>query len=114
MEEGQLQSAAGGDWYHVDRLPYTLYLYNADVGEGRYFDSVLDWDDPGMDLANTNGTEWQELCYCKDRYVIVNWTDSDPDGKLRCDDDLVLKNLRTGEETEYQVEEVAIDLVVSK
>ena len=112
--EGPLQSAAGGDWYHVDRVPYTLILYDDSCGEYWSFDSVLNWDDPGMNLSNPNGTEWIELCYCKDRYTLLSWTDQSCPGFG--DGDLVtMRNERTGEAVQYTVdEEVAIDLVVSR
>ena len=101
-------------WYHVDRVPYTLYL--SDDGF-KYFDSVLDWNDPGMNLSDPNGTEWLEVCCCKDKYVLLNWSDDtcSGDDKLGAADTLVLKNLRTGEEEEYTVyDDVVFDLVVSR
>jgi hypothetical protein len=48
-----LLSSAVAKWYHVDRVPYTLNLSNANGSA--YFDSVRDWDD--VDLTDPNGTE---------------------------------------------------------
>ncbi len=109
----KLSSAVPYYWYHVDRVPYTLNLSNEALGT-KYFDSVLNWND--VDLSDPNGTEWLEVCGCKDRYILMNWTDStsSPDGNLSAGDTILLRNERTGDEAEYTLEELAIDLVVSR
>jgi len=102
------------DWYHVDRVPYTLNLSNATYGT-KYFDSVLNWDE--VNLSDPNGTEWFGLCGCKDEYTLLNWSNqpcSPIDNKLSKCDLVTMRNERTGEEVQYTVEEVAKDLVVSR
>ena len=101
-----------GVWYHVDRVPYTLNLSNATYGT-KYFDSVLNWDDPDMNLSDPVNSTWLEVCCCKDRYIILNWTDLGCPPGLGINDKVFLRNERTQEVVEYTVEEVAIDLVVS-
>ncbi|MGB3477665.1 MAG: hypothetical protein WBB67_00725 [bacterium] len=110
----QIYLESGYDWYHVDNVPYTLNVTNIETNESMYIDSVLDYE--AVNLNNPNGTEWLEVCCCKEQYTIVNWTDfvCSPDGYLSEYDTIVLRNERTGEEAEYTVEEVTIDLVVSK
>ena len=110
-------TSAPGVWYHVDNVPYTLNVTNIETNESMYIDSVLDYKDEAMNLSAPNGTEWLGVCCCKDRDTLINWTDvsfSAPDGSLSAGDTIVLRNERTGEEAEYTVEEVTIDLVVSK
>jgi hypothetical protein len=72
-----LLSSAVAKWYHVDRVPHTLNLSNANGSA--YFDSVLDWDK--VDLTDPNGTEWLEVCGCKDVYTLLDW---DPHNCAEC------------------------------
>jgi uncharacterized repeat protein (TIGR01451 family) len=98
--------------YHVENVPYTLLVNNTGLGESMYIESVLDYE--SVTLRAPNGTEWLTVCGCKDRYTLLNWTDvSVPDGNLSAGDRIVLKN-GAGAEAQYTVEEVTIDLVVSK
>ena len=98
-------------WYHVDRVPYTLNLSNATYGT-KYFDSVLNWNDPGMDLSNPINTTWLCVCCCKEQYTLIGWNGC-PAG-IGAGDSVTMQNERTGEEVQYTVEEVAKDLVVSR
>ncbi|MBN1762976.1 MAG: hypothetical protein JW878_07890 [Methanomicrobia archaeon] len=109
LDDGECDSQY---WFHVDRVPYTLTLYNATTCETKYFDSVLDWDDPEMDLTDPNGTEWLEVCCCKDTYTLLNWTDDGSSG-LDYGDQVTMRNERTQEVVAYEVYGVATDLVVS-
>ncbi|MFZ2070898.1 MAG: CARDB domain-containing protein [Halobacteriota archaeon] len=108
----------GKTWYHVELLPYTLKLTSTEPdGVMLYFDSERDHQE--IDLSNPWETQWEEVCCCKDSYELVNWTDTqNPEepgyGILSECDLIVLSNNRTGEATEYHVEEVTIDLVVSR
>jgi hypothetical protein len=114
-DEIKLSSASPYYWYHVDRVPYTLNLSNANGTT--YFDSVLNWDNPGMNLSNPLNSTWLEVCCCKDRYIILNWTDDtcSSDDQLGAADTIVLKNMRTGEKVQYMVYgEPAIDLMVTR
>ena len=99
-------------WYHVDRVPYTLNLSNANGTT--YFDSVLNWDDCGINLNDPNGTKWFGLCGCKDEYTLLNWTHLSCGTGLSPDDLVTMRNDQTLEEVQYTVEEVAKDLVVSQ
>jgi uncharacterized repeat protein (TIGR01451 family) len=84
-------------WYHVDRVPYTLNLsiVNMTIGNAtRYFDSVLNWNE--VDLANLNGTEWFQVCSCKDRYTLIDWQDRINDSEFGPGDLLNMRNERTG------------------
>ena len=101
-------------WYHVELLPYTLKVRNKGTGKITYFDSELDYQD--IELDDPNGTQWKEVCCCKDSYRLVDWIDNvtNPDGNLSECDTIILENKRTGEIAEYHVEEVTIDLVVSR
>ena len=104
----------GYSWYHVDRVPYTLNLSNATYGT-KYFDSALNWDDPGMDLSNPLNSTWYEVCCCKDRYTLIDWECKNcPVSGISPGDNVTLQNERTLEVVQYTVEEVAKDLVVSQ
>jgi uncharacterized repeat protein (TIGR01451 family) len=107
----KLSSATPYYWYHVDRVPYTLNLSNANGT--KYFDSVLNWDE--VDLTNPLSTEWLAVCDCKDRYTLIAWQDiANIFAHLSGGDLVILRNERTLEEVQYRVEEVAKDLVVSR
>lgn len=97
--------------YHVENVPYTLLINNTELG-CMYIDSVLDYE--SVDLTNPNGSEWLGVCCCKDRYNLVAWSDLNDTDALNEGDTIVLQNKRTGVESEYTVEEVTRDLVVSK
>ena len=77
-----------------------------------FIDSELDYQD--IDLHSPWETQWKEVCCCKDSYNLTAWNDSNPDGVLNASDHILLRNRRTGEEAWYHVEEVTIDLVVSR
>ena len=99
-------------WYHVELLPYTLTLTNVETGI-TYFDSELDYQE--IDLSEPVYTQWKEVCCCKDSYHLVEWVDTgEPFSELSPSDFILLQNKRTEEIAEYHVEEVTIDLVVSK
>jgi uncharacterized repeat protein (TIGR01451 family) len=100
------------DWYHVELLPYTLTLTDAETGDISYFDSVLDHQE--IDLQDPSGTQWKKVCCCKDGYLLLDWMDANWNGILDSGDDILLRNIRTGETVVYHVEEVTIDLVVNK
>ena len=108
----QVYLYSGAVWYHVDNVPYTLNVTDIETNESMYIDSVLDYK--AVNLNNPNGTEWLEVCCCKDRYNLSAWSDTNSTGDLNKNDTIVLRNERTGEEAEYTVEEVTTDLVVSK
>ncbi len=97
--------------YHVDNVPYTLLVNNTDTEEVMYIDSEQDYE--AVNLSAPSGTEWNEVCCCKCRYHLENWTD-DGDGNLSAGDNITLRNKKTGEVANYSVEEVTIDLRVSK
>ena len=70
--------------------------------------------DPSI-LIQPLGSQWHEIypVFCRE-YELVNMQDSgDPRGELSFCDDIVLQNKRTGEETLWHVEEVAIDIIVT-
>jgi len=98
-------------WYHVDLLPYTLLLTNTETNDTMYFDSEQDYLE--INLSDPLETQWKEVCCCKDRYLLVDWIDNG-NGILDFCDDIYLRDEKTGAITEYHVEEVAIDLVVSR
>ncbi len=98
-------------WYHVDRVPYTLNLSSATYGT-KYFDSVLNWD--GVDLSDPINSTWLEVCCCKDQYTMIDWIPLNCPVGIEAGDTVIMRNERTLEEVEYTVEEVAIDLVVSR
>jgi uncharacterized repeat protein (TIGR01451 family) len=98
------------EWYHVDSVPYTLNVTNANTGAISYFDSELDYE--AVILSAPNGTAWLEVCSCKDRYSLDSWSD-DSDGNLSANDTIWLRNLKTGELVHYTVNDVAVDVVVS-
>ncbi len=99
-------------WYHVERLPYTLMVIpGAGVPVPVFLDSREDYRE--LNLSEPVGTQWEEVCNCRDVYELVNWTD-DGDGVLGSADIIQLRNTRTGETAEYYVSEVAIDLVLSQ
>jgi hypothetical protein len=100
-------------WYHVDRVPYTLNLSNATYGT-KYFDSVLNWDDPEMNLSDPINSTWLEVCCCKDHYTLIDWTDQCPTPGLSEPDLVTLRNERTQQVVEYTVKEMVKDLVVSR
>jgi uncharacterized repeat protein (TIGR01451 family) len=97
-------------WYHVDRVPYTLALYNETFFE-YYFDSVHDWYE--VNLSNPNQTQWFGLCGCKDTYTLLNWTDPSIPG-FGMNDPVTMRNERTLEEVQYTVSVVGHDLVLSR
>jgi hypothetical protein len=77
-----------------------------------YLDSVLDY--ALVNLSTPTGTEWLGVCCCKDRYNLTAWSDTNSSGDLNVGDTVLLLNPRTGAEATYVVEEVTIDLVVSR
>jgi uncharacterized repeat protein (TIGR01451 family) len=99
-------------WYHVDRVPCTLKLSNVlDETDTKYFDSVLYEVELPYDPL---GTEWLEVCGCKDRYILCAWGDFDNNSMLTPTDQVRMRNELTNEEVQYTVEEKAVDLVVSR
>jgi uncharacterized repeat protein (TIGR01451 family) len=99
--------------YHVENVPYTLLVNNPETGESMYIESLLDYE--SATLSAPNGTEWLTVCGCKDRYTLIDWQDiANINGHLSVGDLVTLRNEQTGEEVQYTVEEVTIDLVVSK
>ncbi|RLG71369.1 MAG: hypothetical protein DRO11_04625, partial [Methanobacteriota archaeon] len=58
-------------WYHVDNVPYTLYVTNIETGESMFIDSELDYQD--IDLHSPWETQWKEVCCCKDSYNLTAW-----------------------------------------
>jgi len=105
----------GGDWYHVDRVPYTLVLYNESWScrTTKYFDSEDDWG--AVDLSDPINSTWFYLCGCKDRYTLLDWRDLECSSGLNIGDNVTLRNERTGEViTGVVSEDVVIDLVVSR
>jgi uncharacterized repeat protein (TIGR01451 family) len=101
------------EWYHVENVPYTLLVNNTETGESMYIESVLDYE--SVTLSTPNGTEWRTACGCKDRYTVIDWQDKASNfAQLSVGDQITLQNERTEEEVQYTVEEVTIDLVVSK
>jgi hypothetical protein len=98
-------------WYHVDNVPYTLNVTNVTTGESMYIDSELDYQE--INLREPVGTQWKEACCCEGSYLLKAWDDN---GNLELDfcDYILLQSKRTGEEAWYHVEEVTIDLVVSR
>ncbi|MBN1762389.1 MAG: right-handed parallel beta-helix repeat-containing protein [Methanomicrobia archaeon] len=99
-------------WCHVENVPYTLLVNNTATNTSMYIDSALDYE--SLNLSMPTGTEWLGVCCCKDRYNLTAWSDTNSSGDLNVNDTLVLQNLRTGEVAQYTVEEVTIDLVVSR
>jgi uncharacterized repeat protein (TIGR01451 family) len=97
-------------WFHVDRVPYTLNLSNANGST--YFDSVLDWSE--VNRSNPINSTWLAVCCCNDTYTLLNWTDLGWVGYFESGDLVTLRNERTKQEMEYLVEEVALDLVISR
>jgi uncharacterized repeat protein (TIGR01451 family) len=109
----QLYLESYSEWYHVENVPYTLLVNNTETGESMYIESVLDYE--SATLSAPNGTEWLKVCGCKDRYTLLDWQDiANTNGHLSVGDLVTLQNERTWEEVQYTVEEVTIDLVVSK
>jgi uncharacterized repeat protein (TIGR01451 family) len=106
----QVRLSSETKWYHVDRVPITLNLSNETYGT-KYFDSVLNWDE--MDLSDPLNSTWLEVCCCKDKYTLLNWTDNGCP-YLDSGDLVTLRNERTQQVVEYTVEEVVKDLVVSR
>ena len=100
-------------WYHVDRVPCTLKLSNVlDETDTKYFDSVLYEVELPNDLL---GTEWLEVCGCKDRYTLCAWEDIDNNSIFTPTDQVSMRNELTNEDVQYTVEEKkAVDLVVSR
>ena len=103
----------GWVWYHVERVPYTLNLSTANGTT--YFDSILNWNDPEMNLSDPINSEWLEVCCCKDRYTLIGWECKNCllDG-ISPGDTVTLRNERTKQEVQFTVDEVAKDLVVSR
>jgi uncharacterized repeat protein (TIGR01451 family) len=98
--------------YRVDNVPYTLNVTNTVTTESMYIDSVFDYE--AVYLSNPNGSTWLEVCCYKDRYNLSAWYDTNVTGDLNVNDTIILQNLQTGQEAPYLVNEVTIDLVVSK
>ena len=100
-------------WFHVEKVPYTVLVTNPE-GEEMYIDSVLDFEE--IDVTDPKGTQWREVC-CRGHYLLMEWIDNpdtDPDGVLGFCDTIVLLDKKTGERSEYHVEEVVIDLIASR
>jgi hypothetical protein len=99
--------------YHVDKVPYSLWVGNDTTGKEMCIDSELDYEE--INLSEPVCTDWNEVCCCKDSfYHLQNWSDVSGDGNLSEGDIIELRNKRTGEVAEYFVDWVAIDLVVSR
>jgi uncharacterized repeat protein (TIGR01451 family) len=114
-EEDQINLTSqdgAGAWYHVDNVPYTLNLTSMEVGgENIFIESVLNYT--AINLSQPIGTEWFKVCGCEDRYNLESWTDNG-DFNLSAGDFISLLNLQTGVIGQYAVNDIAIDIVVSK
>ena len=110
----QVYLYSGAVWYHVENVPYTLNVTNIDTEESMYIDSVLDYE--AVNLSDPNGTEWMEVCCCKDSYNLTYWNDTNSNGELDKGDiiHLLNKRLPPTEWVPYLVNNVTKDLVVSK
>ncbi|MFC1969843.1 hypothetical protein ACFLVV_01335 [Chloroflexota bacterium] len=95
--------------YHVEEVTITL---NVTLDGERMF-IELEGGYNATVLDNPEGTQWHEIlpCFCRE-YEVVWWIDSCATGLSYCDT-VHLRDKQTGEENCWQVEDVAIDIIVT-
>jgi hypothetical protein len=108
-------------WYHVEDVTITLNVTpGRDKKLGFGFNGLpppmfieLEGGYNASVLINPVGTQWHEIypVFCV-TYNLTDWTDNGSKELDYCDY-IWLRNKHTGEETEWHVEEVAVDIVVT-
>jgi hypothetical protein len=96
-------------WYHVDEVTITLFLTPLERGEPMYIEY-----EGGYNLTilkNPVGTQWHEIypVFCRE-YELMEW---DPRVELDFCYEILLRDKETGLDSNWHVEEVAVDIVVT-
>ena len=97
--------------YHIEEVTITLLVAENKTGKSMYIE--LEGCYNASALVKPIGTQWHEIypVFCM-TYNLTGWMDNDSTDLDYCDY-IWLWNKHTGEETEWHVEEVAIDIVVT-
>jgi hypothetical protein len=107
-------------WYHVEDVTITLNVTPGRDMVGFGFNGLpppmfieLEGGYNASVLKNPIGTQWHEVypVFCT-TYNLTGWRDNGSKGLDYCDY-ILLRNKHTGEESEWHVEEVAIDIIVT-
>jgi hypothetical protein len=117
-------------WYHVDEVTITLFVTPVEIDNNWNHDTIpppqgnkvpqqpmyIELEggyDPAV-LTAPNSTQWHEIypVFCRE-YHLLDWKDNAPEQGLDFCDYILLENKCSGEVTEWHVEEVAIDIVVT-
>jgi len=110
-----LDTATECNWYHVEKLPWTSGVTRKVDGQTMYIDSKK--DNQELDLADrgqVESSQWNRVCRPWWQYLLWHWDDENSDGKVSACDQITLKEKWSGVSREYHVDNVTIDLIVSR
>jgi len=96
-------------WYHVDEVTITLFVTPMERGEPMYIEY-----EGGYNLTilkDPVGTQWHEIypVFCR-QYELMEW---DPRVELDFCYEILLRDKETGLDSNWHVEEVAVDIIVT-
>jgi len=102
-------------WINYTAASYMTIEYYAEPDPTPYYIEYTGSYDEFLTLGDPNGTSWKGIypSYAMFDYTIVNWTDTDGNGKLSVGDYITLWTSSMGA-ISYRVDKIATDIVVDQ